>query len=486
MNALLRKVLGDSFIYAVLPRLSRILSIFMMPVITRYLTPYDYGVTGILFAYIHVFEGFRSLGLDVVFINSFFKDNDRYREIWGKLFGFLTLWAIPYGLILVPIAYLALPVSEKSILGSIVLLVILPVMFFDPTIDLGQRYLQLNRKPFPVSSISLMSALLVLAANYVTIVQYRMGFMGFIVSDTLGKLAAFISYFALLFIRLGFKPRYDISFRWLKQQLAVAIPTIPHAYAGYILNTSDRILLNVFGIPVPTVGLYAFAYSFGTNFSKIGQAMLVAGRPITMALFAEESQAAELKARNMLWVLQAGLLSCGFLLSLWMKEIIALLASNPSLRPSYVYAIPIIMAYTYYPLYIGVINKLYYSEKTGVFWRISFIASVINLGLNILLIPKFGVWGAAITTFVSYLYMGYSGFWLKEFKGINLLRYGENIWLMMTCLLTLGVFLMKDAQLVMKVEITATLLLGWGAYWTLFRSLGVLKAAIVEKLGLHE
>jgi O-antigen/teichoic acid export membrane protein len=484
MGNILRKLLSDSFIYAFLPRLSRLLSIAIMPLITRYLTPYDYGVTGILFAYVQIFEGFSNLGFDVVFINTFFKDKKNYRAIWQKLFGVLTLWAVPYGALLIPVTFIALPAEERSNFVSVLICVVFPIIVFDHTIDLGQKYLQMNKKALPFSLVSLIASVVVLISNYVTIVNFRMGYMGFFVSDFVGKGFSFLSYSFLIFIRLKLVPDFRFSYEWLKSQLAVAVPTIPHAYAAYILNTSDRLLLSFFKIPVPLIGLYSFAYSFGTQFSKIGQSMLVAGRPIMMEMFAQETREKDIQMRNLVWVLQAGLLAAGFLLSLWIKEIIQLLASNNELERAYVYAPLIIMSYTYYPIYFGAINKLYYFEKTKVFWKISFVAAVINLGLNIILIPLMGIWGAVLTTFLSYLYMGYSAYARSEFKAINSTNYREMYWLLLTCFLAISVFLIKDINIYVKATLTAISVFAWGMFWFAYRREILFKSLINKNVML--
>ena len=469
MGNILRKLLSDSFIYAVMPRLSRLLSIAIMPLITRYLTPYDYGVTGILFAYVHIFEGFRTLGFDVVFINAYFKQKENYREIWKKLFGFLTVWAVPYGAVLIPITYIALPADERSKFLSIILFVIFPIIFFDLTVDIGQKYFQMNKQALPFAMISLMVSLVVLVSNYVTIVNFRMGYMGFFVSEFIGKVISFICYAFLVFVKLKLAPNFRFSYEWLRTQLAIAVPTIPHAYAAYILNTSDRVLLDFFRVSVPLIGLYSFAYSFASQFAKIGQSMLIAGRPIMMDMFAQETREKDIQARNLVWILQAGLLSAGFLISLWIKEIIQILASNNELQSAYVYAPLIIMSYTYYPIYFGAINKLYYFEKTQVFWKISFVAAMINLGLNIILIPLMGIWGAVLTTFLSYLYMGYSAYARSEFKETNSTNYREMYWLLLTCFLAISVFLMKDINIGVKATVTAFPVFAWGMFWFAYR-----------------
>ena len=67
------------------------------------------------------------------------------------------------------------------------------------------------------------------------------------------------------------------------------------------------------------------------------------------------------------------------------------------------------------------VNQLIKTEKTGSFLKISSITMLMNLFLNLLLIPKFQIYGAIIATMISGLFSGGYTFYLgqKNFK-INL------------------------------------------------------------------
>ena len=64
---MLKKLFTHSFLYAVGPQIPKFANLLVLPVITQYLTPLDYGVYGTLLAYMGLMQGLQSLGFDVLF-----------------------------------------------------------------------------------------------------------------------------------------------------------------------------------------------------------------------------------------------------------------------------------------------------------------------------------------------------------------------------------------------------------------------------------
>lgn len=120
------------------------------------------------------------------------------------------------------------------------------------------------------------------------------------------------------------------------------------------------------------------------------------------------------------------------------------------------------MGYAYRPMYLGVGGQLFYYEKTKNLWKISFVAGVSNVGLNLLLIPLFGYQVAAVTTFVALMYMGYSAYFMKDYKEIKRLEYYPMFWLALTCIVAVSSFLLKDIIFWYKMGISAVVVTASG------------------------
>ena len=123
----------------------------------------------------------------------------------------------------------------------------------------------------------------------------------------------------------------------------------------------------------------------------------------------------------------------------------------------YILAIIIIMSYSYRPMYLGANNRLFYIEKTKVLLKISFVAGLANVLMNLIFIPIYGFEVAAITTYVSLMYMGYSGYYLKVFKDNNNLNYYPLLWLLTTLILTISAIYIVELDLVIKVLVNIIL-----------------------------
>ena len=55
-----------------------------------------------------------------------------------------------------------------------------------------------------------------------------------------------------------------------------------------------------------------------------------------------------------------------------------------------------------FALFVGVNQPLFYERKIGLIAFISFLGLAVNIGVNLILIPQYGIWGSAIATIGGY------------------------------------------------------------------------------------
>lgn len=432
----------------------------MLPVLTPHLSSYDYGINGVLFAYLGMADAFKDLGLSIIFVNSFYKFPLRFKFLWTRIFGFLQIWSVLFGLLLIPVVWLVLPKEEVSNVWLVTLFVVVPIMFFDPVIIVGMRYFQLNQQPTSFVTVAIISSLLAILVNYFTIVHWEMGYLGLLAGQFAAKAISFLIYFCFVFFKLKILPSYQFSICWIKKKIWLCAPMIPHFYSGYLLNVSDRVMLDLFKVDLSRIGVYAFAYTIGTYFSIIGKGMGDAATPLMMEQYKKGTIEAENNVRNMVWLMQGAILLAGLILCLWLKEIFLFVARNEELRDSYWYAIPVVMAYTYFPMYYGSNAKLRFNEKLKSIWKITFMAGLVSILINLIMIPWLGIAGAAITTFLGYMLMSYRGYWIKDFKKLNKTDYKPILWLTLAFIITVFAYLLADIHYYIKILLSLVILLG--------------------------
>ncbi|MGO4911496.1 lipopolysaccharide biosynthesis protein [Leeuwenhoekiella sp. W20_SRS_FM14] len=452
---MLKKLFSHTAIYGVAPQISKIAAFFSLPLITKYLTDIDFGVYGLLMAYTTALSVLSSLGLRIVIINGFYHYPAQYKWLWRQLYGFLNLWNIFYALILGILIYYVVPTEAIEHRWILVFLTVLPLVFFGQTAVLGLTYYQLNQKPLQVAWRSALFGVLTVLLNILFIVYFKMGYMGWFWSLCISGLLNNFSYWYPLNFKLDLKPIYNFKWRLIKKSLKVSFPVIPHHYSSYLVDSSDRIVMDWFKVSTGDIGKYNLAYNFGNVFNSLGTACGMAITPLVNKMYKKSDDQG---AKRLIFLLQLSFFAITFFSCIWLKEIFNLMISNEALAKMYPLGIIIIMAYNYRPMYLGAVSKLFYVEKTNMLWKLTLTAGLINLILNIIFIPIYGIEAAAITTFICLIYMGYAGYFSTSFKSVNNVQYYPLIWAVSTILLTVLASLIVDLNIEYKLLITFTLI----------------------------
>lgn len=438
------------------PQIGRVANFFVLPIITRDLTEVDFGVAGVMMAYTTAISVLAILGLRIVLVNTFYKSRDHYKIVWRQIYGFLIFWNFLYAVLLAGLIFLVVPDEAKGDRLVIMLLNVAPLVIFGPISIIGNTYFQINQKPLQIGIRTAILGIIGVVLNLYFISFLKMGYMGWFWSTFIVGILSNASYWYPLNFEFGIKPIFNFKWRLIKNSLRVSLPTVPHYYSGYLLNSSDKMVMDVVNVQTDDIGKYNVAYTVGNIVQQVGVASGLAVGPMMMEKFKKGD---DLGARNLIFVLQTLFLTATFIISIWLKEIFDFLIKNETLSEMYTLAVIIVMSYNYRPMYMGSNNKLFYMEKTNILWKVTFIAGIINLGSNFLLIPYFGYTVAAFTTFFSLMFMGYIGFFLKVFKNINSANYYPLFWLSTTIVLTTIAYYLVNIHFQYKLLFTLTLLL---------------------------
>jgi O-antigen/teichoic acid export membrane protein len=105
-------------------------------------------------------------------------------------------------------------------------------------------------------------------------------------------------------------------------------------------------------------------------------------------------------------------------------------------------------------MYYGFSIRLIHEEKTNIIWKITLIATLINIVLNVLFIPFFGFEVAAITTSASLVIMLMLGYYNKTFRKIDDRNYFLSLWIGSFIVLTLLSYFIVDQHWMIKLAIS--------------------------------
>jgi len=453
---MIKRFLHGAIIYSLLPQIPKVVTIFTYPILTRYLTATDYGIYGVSTAYIALISIIKDLGFTLVFINNYYKHPSSFKFVWRHLHGLLYLWSFIYSVLLAGLLYWAIPAEAAGHRWSIIFFSVVPVFLFENVQSLSAILYRVMEKPLPVTLISLTGALLSIVVTLVYVVYYRAGYMSWFYAAFVSSLVMCLLHAFHLYGKQRLYPILRFRWQYFRKYLKVSGPMILHDYSGYLLNTSDRIVMDVEKVKVTDIGFYNIAYIFGGYFSFFETAMGMAASPIFLRYYSEKK---EVEARRLTFLSQMIFLIVSFLTCLWLREIFFLFVKNDELKTAYSLGIIIIMGYNYKPMYQASTNILFYHEKTTAILKISFVAGALNVALNFILIPVYGFKVAAFTTLGCLLFMGFRGFYLKEYIESKTLDYHPMKWLAGILGTTAAVYLIRDIPLVYKIVVTGAIMM---------------------------
>ena len=229
------------------------------------------------------------------------------------------------------------------------------------------------------------------------------------------RTALFFVLFFLIKSEIGFKRPHFLN---TKEYLNFSIPTIPGNISQWVAIASDRYVIGYF-LGITSVGIYSTAYSIGNILFIISGILGFVLVPTLSKLYDEGKirEVQTLLAYSVKYSLAVGIpfVSGAAILS---EPILKLLSTN-EIASQGCFVLPVIALSTlFFLVCVLIANILVLVKKMRTGATIWIITAVVNLGLNILLVPHFGIFGAAINTLIAYsLALALTAYYsFKEFK----------------------------------------------------------------------
>lgn len=455
---MIKKLISHAALYALAPRIASFANILVLPFTTEKLTEVDYGIYATIGIYVGLLGAWRDLGLNVISANSYFKHPKYFRLIWGNILGFNLLWGIIYAAILVFLVMLIIPVEAQDRLQVIVLLLVIPIILFQPFSQMANMFFQFEKKPKMIAIPTVISGFSSVLITFYTIYHLELGYIGWYIAAFVAQFLNLIFHVFFFYIKEKVIPIFKFSFHTFRYYLSVSLPIIPHTYAGFLLHSSDRLVMDILGVSTSSIGQYGFAYTFGNYAQQISQGVNKASVPFYMEFLKDRTRRSLLRYRSMTFRILSFSLGISFVACIWLKEIFGFLISNPDLSVLYPLSILIVMSYNFNPMYQSVVLVFQFNERTSQLWKFSFVAGVINVILNLIFIPMYGIYSAAFTTLIALLFLGFAGISFKSFKEHQPFSYYPFYWIFSILLLLAGAYFLRDIDVGYKIVLSVVII----------------------------
>jgi len=401
IKEIVRHVAKHSVTYAFATVLNRSLRILLLPLYTHYLLKTEYGALEILFVTSSVTVLILQLGMGSAVIRSILykKDSDKKTIICTAYYFLGTIAAIFVFILVLFSKQISILLLDNSSYVHVLSLAFIGDFFLIlQVIPMARLRIEERSKIFAlVAGANFVFSLL---CNFLFVVVFRLGLFGVISANALPAAVFSVVYFIIIKKDLG------ISFSWeeLRDMLGFGIPLVPAAIFNMVLMMSDRYFIKIY-LGLDYVASYGVAVRLSTVMSLLVSAFQMAW-PAVLFPIARKSNGPVIFAELFNYFLMA-LVAIGLGISIFSYDIISIFVGTSFIDGAKVIPL-IIIAFIFYGVNYFSSIGVQVKKKTFYYPIVIGVAALINIIMNIYLIPRIGIIGAALAKAVAFAVFGIS------------------------------------------------------------------------------
>ena len=400
--------------------------LILLPILTKTLPIEDYGTYVQITVTIGLFPGVVMLGLPYTMVRflAAAKSREEIQEGYYSIAGITILSA---GLASIALFLLAEPIAVALFDGRTTVTRILALVVFLECMNLLQyNYFRTFQQIKRYSSLLFLKTCLQLI-SVAALVLAGYGIFGAAVGLLATNLVLFLVMGILIVSEIGVAIP---GFRNLREYLSFGIPTVPGNLSSWVVNSSDRYVIALF-LGNAYVGYYSPGYSLG-HIINMFIAPLSFMLPAVLSKHYDDGNLKDVKtvlSYSMKYFLALAIPSAVGL-SLLSRPLLTILSTPEIAEQGYLITPFLALSGLLFGLYAIIMQILVLEKKTGITGTIWILAAILNLGLNIIFVPKIGILGAAATTLVAFSL----AFALSMYYSSKYLAFDVNASFILKCL----------------------------------------------------
>ena len=371
------------------------------PILTRIFSVGDYGILGIMTTTVFIASAVAKFGFPGWIVQCYaeFKANNRLDTFQSTMLISSLGGAAIIGILFCIVSQIFQgKIHEEKIVSLIPFVSI--VIFTTCTSDILTSFLRAKQRTKLYNLVAAIRRYGSLTLSILLVLFVVKGLNGFYLGQILGGIMvlSLLIYISMKDRKISFS---NFSIGVFKDSIRFGLPLVGAEMGHLILNYADRYLIQLY-LGSISLGLYVAGYNLATYVTEmIMYPINYAMTPIYMNILVnkgeEETRRFFMKAfRYFLMIMFAlvfGFIAVG-------KDLIGILASSKYLE-AYSILPYVVIGQSIYACSILLNSGLFIRRKTYIVTYIMLLACLVNIGLNMVLIPRFGILGAAQATLIS-------------------------------------------------------------------------------------
>ena len=404
------KVFKSVSIFASVSIITSGISFLLLPILTKYLSKEDYGILSVFNASTRFIYILISLGATSILMTKIFKTDKRSLSSYFKTY---------YVLILLNCLIVSIFVVISLLFFDDFFGIPKKIALFIPVISVGLLFYELilslmiykrQALNYAITSLSKFGLEILLTLFFVVLLFYNWeGRVGALVISII-----LINVISLRYLKNQHLLNGKFEIKKLKEMVLFGAPFLIFDLSIIVLNLSDRFFIEHF-LGLSETGIYSIGSLVGSLVLIGVNALINVFRPIIY----EKTRNYALE-KNSLKFFSIQYLTTILIITLFLvvvlNKIIFLYFIDAKFYASQEIVWTIACGFFFWGLHSFYLSYFIFEKKTKTIFMVSILSISLNLALNYILIPKFGIIGAGYATLATYFFGGTTVYLLFHFN----------------------------------------------------------------------
>lgn len=398
---MIKRVINSSLfqgagIYAFFSMIKSAIPFFLLPVLTRYLSPADYGILAMFAVLVGICKPFAGLNVvAAIKVKYYDRNNVDLPQYIGNCFTILLVSTVVFSGI---VWFFADPLCEFSAFPKDWLWAVLVVAFGQFVVMVLMLIWQVQNKATDYGTYQVLQTLSSIGITIFLVVVLGKNWQGKIEAQLI-TIFLFAAYGFYWLYKNGFI-NFSFNMAYIKSALKFGIPLIPHTLGSIFISYTDRTFItNMVGIAA--TGIYVVAWQISLIVDMVNISFSKAYMPWLYERLAKNDYEMKVKIVKITYLyfilILAFVLTLSFIAPPFLRVFV-----GEKFAGAGKYIFWITLGYAFRGMYLMVTKFVFYAEKTHILAWVTFATAMLNIVFNYFLIKRNGAIGAAQATAISF------------------------------------------------------------------------------------
>jgi len=393
MSGYLRRLASTGAAYTAASVISKLIAVALLPLYTRFLSPADYGAAEVMFAAVVAISIVIRLGVIEALLRFYYKTDEQPAQVVATSFASLFWAGTLAAVVLMPFAG---PISNALLGTSDVELarVAIAGLWVLTLSEYLLTLFRLDERATAFFTVTMLSVAVTIPVTIVLVVVFELGAVGLLLGSYTSGAAIVLGLIFYHRRRLSLKVDRPL----FRRMMRFGLPTMPAELSLYSLSFVDRIII-ARSLGLAEAGLYSIAIKISQSVNVLVRGFQLAFPPLAYSI-TDDDEARNAYSAVVTWfvVIMAGVVTAIWLTAPWIVRIFA----APEYFDAQEAVGPVAAGTALYALYMVLLVVLGRTGRTEFNFPATLAGVGSNIGLNLLLVPIWGIVGAGVSLIVSY------------------------------------------------------------------------------------